>query len=91
MTSLNRTWIGRGIALFFLGLFCLPTSGASAPAFPICDGDKVVFYGDNITDGEWYPTMVETYVVTRYPAWRNQFFNRGQGGGKAVFVPSEVG
>lgn len=46
----------------------------------IKNGDRVVFYGDSITDSEWYPTLVETYVLTRYPQWRNHFFNRGVSG-----------
>ena len=48
--------------------------------FFIRDGDKVVFYGDSITDSQYYPVLVETYVLTRYPAWRNIYFNRGSSG-----------
>jgi lysophospholipase L1-like esterase len=70
---------------------CLPGMAASAapspppatPNFFLRDHDRVVFYGDSITDGEWYPTLMETFVLTRYPNWRNEFFNRGQGGDNA--------
>lgn len=48
--------------------------------FMVRNGDKVVFYGDSITDTEWYPTLVESYVLTRYPTWRNHFSNRGVSG-----------
>jgi lysophospholipase L1-like esterase len=70
----------------------LPATGATAapaaangpqPAFFLRDGDKVVFYGDSITCGEWYPTLIETYVLTRFPAWRNRFFMRGVSGDNA--------
>lgn len=69
-----------------LALFTFTMSGGVSSAdfsqenFLIKNGDRVVFYGDSITDNEWYPTLVETYVLTRYPGWRNQFFNRGQSG-----------
>ena len=74
--------------LFFslaLALLCAPSAifaarAAGSDAFFIHNGDKVVFYGDSITDGEWYPTLVETFVLTRYPQWRNLFFNRGVSG-----------
>ncbi len=63
-----------------LRLHCLPHAPAGTDPFYIHNGDKVVFYGDSITDGEWYPTLLETFVLTRYPQWRNQFFNRGVSG-----------
>ncbi len=48
--------------------------------FFLRDGDRLVFYGDSITDSEWYPTLVQTFVATRFPKWRNEFYNRGQSG-----------
>ncbi|MGV3617816.1 MAG: SGNH/GDSL hydrolase family protein [Fimbriimonas sp.] len=54
---------------------------AAAPAqFAVRDGDRVAFYGDSITDNGVYTTLVETYVVTRYPKWNVRFFNAGVGG-----------
>ncbi|MCU1260506.1 MAG: lysophospholipase L1-like esterase, partial [Bryobacterales bacterium] len=35
--------------------------------FYLKSGDRVVFYGDSITDQRLYTTDVETYVVTRFP------------------------
>ena len=41
-----------------------PSARADEP-FALRDGDRVVFYGDSITDQRLYTTFVETYVVTR--------------------------
>ena len=38
-----------------------------AEDFALKDGDRVVFYGDSITDQRLYTTFAETYVVTRFP------------------------
>lgn len=68
---------------------CVPLATAAAPAkaeFQIRNGDRVVFYGDSITDGEWYPTLMETFVVTRYPTWRNHFANRGVSGDNSASI-----
>jgi lysophospholipase L1-like esterase len=66
-----------GVAAAVLAIASMSTS---AGEFLLRDGDRVVFYGDSITDSEWYPTLVETYVLTRHPTWRNHFSNRGQSG-----------
>lgn len=44
------------------------------------NGDRVVFYGDSITDLRQYTTIVETYVATRYPNLDIRFVNSGWGG-----------
>ena len=38
-----------------------------ADDFYLRHGDRVVFYGDSITDQRLYTVIAETYVVTRYP------------------------
>jgi len=53
---------------------------AEESPFMIKNGDKVVFYGDSITDDQWYPTFIRTFVATRHPEWRNTFLNRGVSG-----------
>ena len=72
------------LALLILLTLPVTTSGSAlgAPShnFLIHNGDRVDFYGDSITDREWYPTLLQTFVLTRYPTWRNQFINRGQSG-----------
>ena len=73
----------KAIIPLLAGLACLGgTAGCAEPAntFFIRDGDRAVFYGDSITDTEWYPTLVQCFVLTRHPQWRNEFFNRGQSG-----------
>ena len=50
--------------------------------FALKDGDRVVFYGDSITEQRLYTTYVEHYVLTHYPDRRVTFINTGWGGDK---------
>jgi lysophospholipase L1-like esterase len=51
----------------------------SAP-FALRDGDRVVFYGDSITQDGGYARFVEEYARTRFPHWDLRFYNAGVGG-----------
>ncbi len=53
---------------------------AETSQFYLKDGDRVVFYGDSITDQRLYTTFVETYAVTRFPKMKVQFVHSGVGG-----------
>src|SRR6266699_1699674 len=53
---------------------------ARAENFALKDGDRVVFYGDSITDQRLYTTFTETYVLTRFPRMRVSFVHSGWGG-----------
>ncbi len=53
-------------------------------AFALHDGDRVVFYGDSITDQRLYTTFVETYVVTRFPTMKVSFVHSGWGGDRVT-------
>lgn len=53
---------------------------AADDAFKLKNGDRVVFYGDSITDQRLYTVIVETYVATRYPHLDVSFVNSGWGG-----------
>jgi len=54
---------------------------ATAPAdFYLESGDRVLFYGDSITEQRLYTTYVETFVLTRYPGLKVDFFPCGIGG-----------
>src|SRR5579862_2107484 len=50
--------------------------------FALHDGDRVLFYGDSITDNQFYPQFVETYVVSRFPNMKVSFMNYGWSGDK---------
>jgi lysophospholipase L1-like esterase len=54
----------------------------AADAFHLKDGDRVVFYGDSITDQRLYTVITETYIVTRYPNLKVTFVHSGWGGDK---------
>lgn len=56
----------------------------SPAEFALKDGDRVVFYGDSITEQRLYTTYVEHYVLTRYPNRRVTFINTGWGGDKVT-------
>jgi len=53
---------------------------SQAGQFPIRDGDRIVFYGDSITQDGGYCRLVEAYVRTRFPQWDLRFYNAGVGG-----------
>lgn len=65
-------------ALFLLGVVCALASGGDD--FYLKSGDRVVFYGDSITDQRLYTVIAETYVVTRYPKLDISFVHSGWGG-----------
>src|SRR3977135_4397636 len=48
--------------------------------FYLKDGDRVVFYGDSITDQRLYTTFTESYVLTRFPQMKVSFIHSGWGG-----------
>jgi len=52
--------------------------------FYLKDGDRVVFYGDSITEQRLYTTYVETYVVTRFPQLKVSFIHSGVGGDRVT-------
>ncbi len=52
--------------------------------FFLKSGDRVVFYGDSITDQRLYTTFVETYVVTRFPQLNVSFVHSGWGGDRVT-------
>ena len=57
------------------------------PAFYLRPNDRVVFYGDSITEHRFYTMFVETFVLTRFPSWQVRFFNAGWGGDKVSGAP----
>ncbi len=53
---------------------------ASPNDFQMVDGDRVVFYGDSITEQRLYSTDIEVFVLTRFPERHVTFFHSGVGG-----------
>ena len=71
----------------FLRSLCLlvfVAAQARAQSFALKDGDRVVFYGDSITDQRLYTTFAETYVVTRFPKLNISFTHSGWGGDRVT-------
>ncbi len=58
------------------------TIAFGADDFYLKSGDRVVFYGDSITDQRLYTVLTETYVLTRYPQLNATFIHSGWGGDK---------
>ena len=69
-----------------LTTICFASAQTATPPvtsdFAVHDGDRVVLYGDSITDQRLYSTFVEEYVLTRFPAWKVQWTQSGVGGDK---------
>jgi lysophospholipase L1-like esterase len=65
------------VALFVLGWIGV---ACGQEPFYLKDGDRVVFYGDSITDQRLYTTFTETFVVTRFPKLKVTFVHSGWGG-----------
>lgn len=53
---------------------------AQQKEFYLRNGDRVVFYGDSITEQLLYTTFIETFVVTRFPEMEVTFVNAGWSG-----------
>ena len=78
MTTSSRFFLHLSVISAVL-LFPNFSRADSAP-FYLKDGDKVVFYGDSITEQRLYTTFTETYVITRFPNLKVSFVHSGWGG-----------
>ncbi len=64
-------------------IFCWLVQPVSAQEnFYLKYGDRLVFYGDSITEQRLYTNFVESYVVTRFPNLKVKFINKGWIGDK---------
>jgi lysophospholipase L1-like esterase len=61
----------------------LAGAGAAQAKLLIQPGDRVVFYGDSITEGRNYTKPVQSFLQARYPQLKAKFFNAGWGGDRA--------
>jgi len=55
-----------------------------ADDFKLKDGDRVLFYGDSITEQHLYTNFIETFILTRYPNLKITFTNTGVGGDRVT-------
>lgn len=53
---------------------------AALQKFYLRNGDRVLFYGNSITEQRYWTVAVETYVRTRFPDLRVKFLNSAVGG-----------
>ena len=76
-----KLWLAMG-ALLLTGW----TSGKAAQAkeFFIKPGNRVVFYGDSITEQRYYPVAVQTFIRTRFPNLHVRFVDSGVGGDRVT-------
>ncbi len=66
-------------ALFIISF--LPIAGMAVT--PLKDGDRVVIYGDSITEQKFYSLYLQQYVYCRYPDLKIRFYNAGWSGDRA--------
>ena len=76
--------IMRRVLLLFTAALLVAGAAWSQDKFALKDGDRVVFYGDSITDQRLYTTFAETYVVTRFPRLKVWFVHSGVGGDRVT-------
>ena len=74
-------YCGFIVAIFLL--YNVSISAQQNSAFHLKDGDKVVFFGDSITDQRLYTVYTEAYVVTRFPRMKVNFIHSGWTGDTA--------
>jgi lysophospholipase L1-like esterase len=73
------------IRSILLAMALAATLFAAEPApFYLHDGDRVVFYGDSITDQRLYTLYTELYALTRYPSLNVSFVHSGWGGDRVT-------
>ncbi|HWE35212.1 MAG TPA: SGNH/GDSL hydrolase family protein [Isosphaeraceae bacterium] len=72
--------IARRIALALAVVATSAAATARAADFALKDGDRVVFYGDSITDQRQYTVYTEAYALTRFPDRVITFIHSGWGG-----------
>jgi lysophospholipase L1-like esterase len=65
---------------FVFATLLLAASAFAQAEFYLKDGDRVVFYGDSITDQRLYTTFTESYALTRFPQMSLVFVHSGWGG-----------
>ena len=78
---MNTTFLS---GLFAVAALVHAVHASDANSFALKDGDRVVFYGDSITDQRLYTTFTETFAVTRFPKSDITFVHSGWGGDRVT-------
>jgi len=65
---------------FAILLFVCAAVAQPGSSFALRPGDRVVFYGDSITDQRLYSVFIQDYVITRFPELHVTFHHSGVGG-----------
>ncbi len=71
------------LAALACGLTALLPARSEQPApeaFFFRDGDRAMVLGDSITEQKQYSTLVESFVLSRFPGWNISFRNTGWSG-----------
>jgi lysophospholipase L1-like esterase len=71
-------------SLAILGLLAAAALACAQGGFKIKNGDRVLFYGDSITEQRLYTNYIETFIVTRFPDLDVRFRNVGVGGDRVT-------
>jgi lysophospholipase L1-like esterase len=72
------------VLLLLAAALGLASAALAQAKFSLKEGERLVFYGDSITDQRLYTTFVETYVVTRFPHLKVWFVHSGVGGDRVT-------
>ena len=71
-------------AFIVFALIAAQPMWAAAKNFYLHDGQRVLFYGDSITEQRYYPVAIETYVRTRFPNLKVKFVDSAVGGARVT-------
>src|SRR5690348_7655635 len=82
LRSVSR-WISWGVAPAIFAVIIGLGAAQAQSTFALKSGDRVIFYGDSITEPRLYTSFVESYVVTRFPHDHFEFRNSAWGGDRA--------
>jgi lysophospholipase L1-like esterase len=83
-TKVKLRLIGAPLLCLLLSVSVSAQQQQGAGGFYLKNGDRVVFYGDSITDQRLYTTFAESYVVTRFPRLDVAFTHSGWGGDRVT-------
>jgi lysophospholipase L1-like esterase len=76
--GLRTLWVWALAACSLLGTAPGWCHAAEEPdRWPLKDGDRIVFFGDSITQGGFYIDHIEAFLLCRFPEVSFQVFNRG--------------